>query len=204
MEKFYLEEPSLERKDAAIEYINEFYEKNSKIHGVGSLDRYVKENNYEEWLIYKNNMNDKNYANSVNKVPSVTYFLIRENDNKIIGMLDLRLELNDYLRTIGGHIGYSIRPSERRNGYAKIQLYLGLLKSFEYNISDVMISCDKSNIGSNKTIQALGGVFSNNIIDPDDGEEMNIYWINVNNSIEKYKHLYEENIYERVKKNEIK
>lgn len=200
MEKFYLEEPSIERKDEAIEYINEFYEYNSKIHGVGSLDRYLEQYNYEKWLMHTKNMSDKNYANSINKVPSVTYFLIRENDNKIIGMMDLRLELNDYLRTIGGNIGYSIRPTERRKGYAKIQLYLGLLKSYEYNISDVMISCNKTNIASDKTIQDLGGIFSNNIIDPDDEEEMNIYWINVDDSIEKYKDIYEQNIYRESEK----
>ncbi len=60
------------------------------------------------------------------KVPARTYFLIRCSDNKIIGMINIRLSLNEKLKKYGGHIGYSIRPTERGKGYNKINLYLGL------------------------------------------------------------------------------
>ena len=72
---------------------------------------------------------EKNYAESKKLVPATTYFTIRESDNKIIGMINFKHYLNEYLRNFGGHIGYVIRPTERRKGYAKIQLYLVLLEA---------------------------------------------------------------------------
>lgn len=69
---------------------------------------------------------NKDYAYSINFVPNKTFFLIRCEDNKIVGMINIRLELNEKLKNSGGHIGYSVRPTERRKGYNKINLYLGL------------------------------------------------------------------------------
>ena len=94
-EKFYLESPSLERKEDALEYLNEHVENNSHMNGTGGMDRILEGRySYEEWLIVCENMKDLEYANSVNKVPGETYFLIRENDNKIIGMINIRHDLN--------------------------------------------------------------------------------------------------------------
>ena len=78
MEQFYFEFPSLERKEEALEYINEFHEYNSKIHGVGGLDRYNE--NYEEWLIKIEDDLKEEQPEGI--VPAKTYFLIRESDNK--------------------------------------------------------------------------------------------------------------------------
>lgn len=192
MEKFYLAIPSLERKEAAIEYINEFYKYESQIHGVGSLDRKLKKgNSYEEWLDNSLKMHDKEYAYAKGLVPSFTYFLIREDDDKIVGMIDLRLELNDYLRNISGHIGYSIRPTERKKGYNKINLYLCLLKARDYGLDMVLVTCADYNEGSKKTILALDGEFERNTFDKVDNETMELYWIDVDGTIEKYKHIYE-------------
>lgn len=187
MEKFYLEAPSISRKEEAIEYISEFINNDSQIHGSGGLDRYLQTKTYEEWLIHIKNMKNKEYALACNFVPSTTYFLIRKDDNKIIGMIDLRHELNEYLAKIGGHIGYGIRPLERRKGYAKIQLYLCLIKAKELGLEKVMISCDKTNIASAKTIEALGGIFKSKEKTEKD-KISKIYWIDVNKSLEKYKY----------------
>lgn len=138
--KYYLEEPSIKRKEEAKEYINEFIINNSKINGVGALDKYLKENTYEEWLNYLKKIKDKEYAYSLGFVPANTYFMIRKEDNKIIGMVNLRHELNEKLAISGGHIGYGIRPSERRKGHAKIQLYLCLLKAQELGLKKVMLT----------------------------------------------------------------
>ena len=191
MEKFYLEMPSLERKEEAIEYINEFYKYDSQIHGTGGLDRKLEKGiSFDEWLEESNKLTDKDYAYSKGLVPANTYFLIREDDNKLIGMIDLRYELNDYLRNIGGHIGFSVRPTERQKGYNKINLYLCLLKAQEYGLDKVLITCADYNEGSRKTILSLGGVFEKNTFDEDDNEEMELYWIDVNDSIEKNKDKY--------------
>lgn len=153
MEKFYLEIPTIERKEEAIEFINEFYEYNSNINGVGGLNRYL--DNYEGWLEKLN----EDYTREPNeeKVPARTYFFVRESDNRIIGMINVRLALNERLKKYGGHIGDCIRPTERRKGYNKINLYLGLRVCDEYGIEKVFLDADIENPASWKTMEALGG-----------------------------------------------
>jgi predicted acetyltransferase len=90
-------------------------------------------------------------------VPSSHYFLVN-NINQIVGMIDIRHELNEYLRTIGGHIGYSIRPSERKKGYASYLLKEALIICKELNIKQVLITCNEDNIGSAKVILNNGGI----------------------------------------------
>lgn len=158
MDKLYLEIPTIKRKNEVYEYIQEHLNNNSSIHGSGSLHRYVNKdkNNYEEWL----EKLDKDYVRTVteDKVPARTFFLIRENDNKIIGMINIRLKLNKQLEKFGGHIGYGIRPTERKKGYNKINLYLGLKVCKEFNINKVFLDADLKNKASWKTMEALGGI----------------------------------------------
>lgn len=192
MEKFYLEEPSLERENEAIQYISEHNEFNSNINGTGSLDKYF--DNYEGWL--EKLQNDYNNPPE-GKVPSKTYFLIRENDNKIIGMINIRLKLNERLSISGGHIGYGIRPTERQKGYNKINLYLGLVVCDEHGIENAMLTADVDNPASWKTMEALGGHCKEETIDPFDGEMIKNYEINVKDSLEKNKDVYEKYISEK-------
>lgn len=123
--------------------------------------------------------------------------LIRLNDTKIIGMINIRWNLNEYMLRFAGHIGYSIRPTERRKGYNKINLYLGLIEAKKLGLDKVMLGCNATNLGSDKTIQALGGILERAEIDPRDNELDNIYWINVDESIEKYKNEYDKYIYKK-------
>lgn len=154
MEKLYLEVPTINRKEEAIEYIQEHLDANSDINGVGGLKKYL--DNYEGWL----EKLEEDYVRipDEEKVPARTYFLIREADNKIIGMINIRLVLNDALKKFGGHIGYGIRPSERGKGYNKINLYLGLKVCDEYGIDTVLMDADLNNPASWKTMESLGGV----------------------------------------------
>ena len=192
MEKFYLELPSIKRKIEAYDYINEFYEFGSEIHGTGSLDRELKKGKtYEEWLNNNLNLHDEKYAIEKGLVPSYTYFLVRENDNKIVGMIDLRLGLNEYLREFGGHIGYSIRPTERKKGYNKINLYLILQVAKKHGLEKVLITCANYNQGSRRSILALDGKFEKNTFDESDNETMELYWIDVNDTLEKYENVYQ-------------
>ena len=75
---FYLEEPTIERKKDAIDYISEFLKYDSDINGTGLLDKYLKEESYENWLIYLSKVQNKDYAYSINFVPNRTFLLIRE------------------------------------------------------------------------------------------------------------------------------
>lgn len=83
-------------------------------------------------------------------------FAIRESDNRIIGIIDLRHTLNDFLKDVG-NIGYSVRPSERRKGYATQMLQLILEHAKEIGLSEVHLSAKQKNIPSIKTIVKNGG-----------------------------------------------
>lgn len=189
--KFYFETPSIKRKKEALEYLEEHRKYNSNINGTGGMDKCLEGLTYESWLTNLEKKKDANLAKNMNRCPGETFFLIRKEDNKIIGMINIRYNLNDEMLKFGGHIGFGIRPTERRKGYNKINLYLGLMKAKEkFNLDKVMITCTVDNLGSDKTIQALGGILERCEIDPADNALSNVYWINVDESIKKYQSIY--------------
>ena len=194
MEKYFLEKPTIERKKEAIEYVEEHIKINSRLNGSNSLDLFLKESTYEKWLEKNEETENKDYAKLVGLVPSATYFTIRKSDNKIVGMVNIRYNLNEYLRKIAGHIGYSIRPSERGKGLAKIQLYLALKEAIKFNLNKVMISCEETNIASEKTILALGGILERIEYDEPRDRYLKVHMLDVKESLEKNKDIYEKYI----------
>lgn len=190
MERFYFERPSLDRKDEIIDYLDEFIKYNSDINGAGFLDKIYEGYSFEQALENCLKMEDEEYAESIGKCPGKTYLLIRESDNKIVGTLNLRWNLTEAMQNFGGNIGYGIRPTERRKGYNKINLYLGLIEACKVGLDRVMLDCDVNNIGSDRTMQALGGVLERTEIDPSDGVLTNVYWFDVIDCIEIYKDIY--------------
>ena len=107
-------------------------------------------------------------------VPQTVYWAI--NGNKFVGILKLRHYLNKNLRKMGGHIGYVVVPSERRKGYAKEMLRLGLLKAKKLSIRKALLTCDEDNIASRKVIKANGGILQNKV--KEDGIYKLRFWIN--------------------------
>lgn len=164
MEKFYLEVPGIGRKEEAIAYIREFYEYGSKINGVGGLNHFLED--YEGWL--RMTAERAVMEPTEERVPGREFFLVRENDNRIIGMINIRIALNEKMRKHGGHIGYSIRPTERGKGYNKINLYLGLKVCNQYGIETVMLDADLDNPASWRTMEALGGMRVREYFDDED------------------------------------
>ena len=154
MEKFYFEIPGISRKEDAIDYIREFLEYGSEINGAGGLHRFL--DDYEGWL--KKLDLDYIQVPDEERVPARTYFLVRESDSRIVGMINIRLALNERLRKYGGNIGYSIRPTERGKGYNNINLYLGLKVCRKYGIERIFMDADLENPASWKTMEAFGGV----------------------------------------------
>lgn len=154
MDRFYFEVPGIGRKEDAIDYIREFLEYGSEINGAGRLHRFL--DDYEGWL----KKLDLDYIQVPNeeRVPARTYFLVRESDSRIVGMINIRLALNERLSHYGGHIGYSIRPTERGKGYNNINLYLGLKVCRKYGIERIFMDADLENPASWKTMEAFGGV----------------------------------------------
>lgn len=188
MSRLMLVEPNMEYMEDAINYINECIDADGHCNGVGGLNRYL--DNYEGWLEYLEY--SRNYVADDVRVPSLEYYLVRESDNRIVGMINIRLSLNERLENLGGHIGYSIRPSERRQGYNRINLYLALLVCQEYGLDRVVLDCNRDNIGSSRSMMALGGRLIREWVDRDEGECQR-YEINIPESLsineERYRRL---------------
>ena len=110
-------------------------------------------------------------------VTSTLYVAVRAGEQRIVGMIDLRHRLNDFLTECGGHIGYSVRPDERRKGYASQMLAMALEKAKARGLARVLVTCDDDNIASARTIERNGGNWENTI--QKDGEAIRRYWINI-------------------------
>ncbi|HFK1664898.1 TPA: GNAT family N-acetyltransferase, partial [Bacillus cereus] len=99
-------------------------------------------------------------------VPDSTYWLVTD-ENKIVGAVNIRHSLTKHLFNAGGHIGYGIRPSERRKGYATKLLALSLEKTKELDITKVLVVCDAVNTASEKTILHNGGIRDDDFTEED-------------------------------------
>lgn len=188
MERFNFETPSISRKTDAIEYIDEFREYGSDINGSGGLDRFT--GDYEGWLLKLEA--DRNRIPDEKRSPGETYFLVRQSDKRIVGMINIRYVLNERLKKYGGNIGYSIRPTERRKGYNKINLYLALKLCQLHGVKKVLLDADTDNPASWRTIEALGGAILREYFDDEfDHCMVRDYEIDVDASLERFSKIYE-------------
>lgn len=195
MKNIFLEIPSFKRKQAVLDYLEENIQYGSDLNGIGSVDKFLDGMTYEEWLLELKKGENIEYVTQINRCLSKTFFVVRKNDNKIIGMINIRYRIsNEMLKSWASHIGYGIRPTERKKGYAKIALYLALLEEQKLGETNVLLECAVDNIGSNKTIQALGGKLEKTELDSYDNTMTNYYWINVNDSVKKYSEQYNSKI----------
>jgi predicted acetyltransferase len=130
---------------------------------------------YYDYLALADNFRSGNDIPS-GHVPSSTFFLVGDGGEKIYGAVNIRHRLNEWLLNVGGHIGYGVAPSERRRGYATRQLALALEICRDMGLDRVLITCDKENIGSAKTILNNRGVLENEVPNAD-GKTVQRYWI---------------------------
>ena len=112
-------------------------------------------------------------------VPATQFVCVRESDGRIVGMIQVRHRFNDFLREYAGHIGYSVRPDERRKGYASRMLALALPYCRELGLTRVMISCLVDNEGSRRTILKNGGVYERTVHEPKGNVDLERYWISL-------------------------
>ena len=140
------------------DYKNEFSLNNETIHGAANLT----ELSARDWVQFVERTKHKETV-SPGFVTAHTFFAL-DND-KIVGIINARHELNDYLLNIGGHIGYSVRKSERRKGYAKKMLKYSSEFLFSLGLDKILITCDKNNIASKRTIKSCGGILENEVIE---------------------------------------
>jgi predicted acetyltransferase len=109
-------------------------------------------------------------------IPASTFWLVRD-ESIILGTSSLRHKLTKNLRNLGGHIGYNIRPSERRKGYGTLILALTLEKAREFGLTRVLVTCDEDNIASAKIIEKNGGRLENTYISKELKQPKRRYWI---------------------------
>ena len=165
--------PHMKDEKEALEYRAEYFESGEMtIHGDGGLDEAT---DYRLWV---EQLERDRFPDTVTPglVPATTFFGRRTSDDRIVGTIQVRYELNEYLIKFSGHIGYGVRPSERRKGYATQMLHLGLDHARLMRLRRVLITCNRSNVASARTILRCGGAMENEIT-CDDGRIVQRYWI---------------------------
>ena len=173
MEEFMLIRPTSKYADQVVEYRQDFLDAGDSMDGTGPLRRI---GNPEEYIKICEDYEDPQKVPS-HWVPSTQFLFVRKCDNRLVGMIQVRHCFNDFIEKYAGHIGYSIRPSERCKGYAKEMLRMTLPFCREIGLDKVLISCIDGNIGSEKTILANGGVYESTVYEPDGAERLKKFWI---------------------------
>jgi len=173
MKDLILIRPNTTHQKQVMDYKHEFIANNDSMDGTAGLRNVT---NYKQWL---EQLADNSLEATVHEgfVPATTYLAICLADQTLVGMIDIRHRLNDHLLKYGGHIGYSVKKTARGNGYAKSMLAIALIKCQELKINPVLITCDKDNIASAKTIIANNGILENEI--EYDNKIIQRYWINL-------------------------
>ena len=140
----------------------------------------IRRNDYRDFEYYLEHLEIKEERDG--RVPDSTYFCLDLDRNIFVGAVNIRHYLNEALLFSGGHIGDGIRPSERRKGYATAMIRLALEECRKLGIPRVLMTCDKDNVASARTIIKNGGILENEIIN-EEGVPEQRYWID----LEKYR-----------------
>lgn len=151
----------------------EYLAADSEIAGAGPLQRLP---DIEEWWEFTKKLEDPATVPE-NWVVSEQYVYVRTADQKILGTIQFRHYFNDFLEIYGGHIGYSVRPDERRKGYATRMLAACLERCRDFGLERVLITCNRNNEASRRTILANGGVYDKDVYYAPEDIYLERYWI---------------------------
>lgn len=172
MESLRLVLPDATLTDEINVYRQAMIEADSSMDGCGSLRRHEA----VEWLAFNEALSSEDTC-PPNWVPCTQYVALRENDGRIVGMIQLRHRFNDFLREYAGHVGYSVRPDERRKGYATWMLQALMSVARARGMDRLLVTCDADNEASRCTITGCGGVFERTAFEPGDQVTVERYWI---------------------------
>ena len=165
--------PTYEYSKQIMEYRDAFLHADEQPHGSSSLQNF---DSLDEWF-EKVNIQEVGEKLQGNRVPSSQFLSFEKGE--LIGFVNIRHRLNEELLRESGHIGYSVHPDKRRQGYATKQLKLALGDAQKLGLKKVLITCDKSNVGSAKTIQKVGGVLEDEVASSHTSEIVQRYWIEI-------------------------
>lgn len=168
-------EPTMEYDSQIQAYRREFLETEGSMDGCGSLRRFE---TTREWLDQVEALR-RPETTPPQLVTSTQYIYVRESDSKVVGVIQIRHCLNEFLEKYAGHIGYSVCPTERRKGYATQMLRLALPECKALGLDRVLISCVEGNEGSKRTILRNGGVYESTVFEPGEGVYLERYWIDL-------------------------
>ncbi len=170
-----LVEPTMAYDKQIQAFRQEFLTYGGSMDGCGSLRRFETS---QEWLDQVEALK-RPETTPANLVPMTQYLYIRETDEKIVGVIQIRHYFNEFLEKYAGHIGYSVCPSERRKGYATQMLRQVLPECRKLGIDRVLISCVQDNEGSRRTILNNGGVYESTVYLAERGVYLERYWIDL-------------------------
>ena len=168
-------EPTMEYSEQIRAYRQVFLDSGDSMDGTGGLRQF---DDPQDWIDYLARHKDPKTVPE-GRVSPTQFIFVREEDRKIVGMIDIRHRLNEYLEKYGGHIGYSVAPGERHKGYATQMLKTALPMCRELGIDKVLITCIKGNEGSKRTILNNGGIYESTVYEPDEKIELERYWISL-------------------------
>lgn len=134
---------------------------------------------FSEWIDFERRLKE---LYKERYVPSEVFLAVRKDDDVLVGIIDFRHPLSDFLFHFGGNIGYSVRPSERGKGYATEMLGLILIICREFGEERVLLTCDKDNEASRRTIISNHGILENEVEDTAGLGQCGIiqrYWISL-------------------------
>ncbi|SFG56120.1 Predicted acetyltransferase [Halobacillus alkaliphilus] len=170
-EELYLVKPTVELEKEYLSFYNEWLESGEKM-----VPWVIKKNPVPFGEMVQYLINQENGVKlPEGRVPTSTYWLINT-EKKILGVVNIRHDLTELLRNSGGHIGYGIRPSERRKGYASKLLELSLEKANGLGINEALVVCDEWNTASFNTILNNGGNPDEDYIE-EDGNVLKRFWL---------------------------
>ena len=175
MDALRLVKPVREHLRQISDFRRELLEADSSMDGCGPLHRME---DPMEWLLAIT-AQSRLETLPEGRVLSTQLLCVRETDGRLVGMIQLRRTLNDYLKKYAGHIGYSVRPSERRKGYGTWMLGAMLPVCRDAGLERIMVACLDTNPASRNIIRAWGGVYDRTVHEPEEDVNLEQYWIDL-------------------------